>query len=130
MSKQILSFKAFMNEEKALVGPPGGPGMPQMGMAPSSTPAPGISSKKGKKGMKGMLQQPPVDPLQPQTYQGWKNTPETEVRLKNLIVTQFDDPDTAEEEMPQNATWQTLNTAQGNAYQREVMKLKASHGML
>jgi len=30
MKKSILSFKAFINEELALVGPPGGPGMPQM----------------------------------------------------------------------------------------------------
>tara|TARA_R110000868_G_scaffold43678_1_gene146682 strand:- start:14 stop:397 length:384 start_codon:yes stop_codon:yes gene_type:complete len=126
MKKSILSFKAFMNEELELVGPPGGPGMSQMGMPPAGMPAPGIPSKKGKK---GMPQQSAVDPLKPQPYQGWKNTPETEMRLKNLIVTQFDDPDTAEEEMPQNATWQTLNTAQGNAYQREVMKLKASQGM-
>jgi|694.fasta_scaffold132751_2 hypothetical protein len=130
MKKPILSFKAFMNEELALVGPPGGPGMPQMGMPPGGMPAPGIPSKKGKKGMKSMPQQPQMDPLKPQPYQGFTNTPETEARLRNLIVTQFDDPDTAEEEIPQDAKWQTLNTSQGNAYQREVMKLKASHGML
>jgi hypothetical protein len=130
MKKSILSFKAFINEELALVGPPGGPGMPQMGMPQAGMPGPGMPSKKGKKGIKGMPQQPEMDPLKPQPYQGWKNTPETEMRLKNLIVTQFDDPDTAEEEIPQNATWQTLNTAQGNAYQREVMKLKASQGMI
>lgn len=129
MKKSILSFKAFMNEELALVGPPGGPGMPQMGMPPAGMPGPGILSKKGKKGMPQQLQQPEVDPLKPQPYQGFTNTPEVEARLKNLIVTQFDDPDTVEEEMPQNATWQTLNTSQGNAYQREVMKLKASQGM-
>jgi len=126
MKKSILSFKAFMNEELALVGPPGGPGMPQMGMPPGGMPAPGIPSKKSKK---GMSQQPAVDPLKPQPYQGFTNTPETEARLRDLIVTQFDDPDTAEKEMPQNASWQSLNTAQGNAYQREVMKLKASQGM-
>jgi hypothetical protein len=117
MKKSILSFKAFINEELALVGPPGGPGMPPIG-PPGNMPGPGIPSKKGKKGMKGMPQQPPVDPLKPQPYQGFTNTPETEARLRNLIVTQFDDPDTLENEQPENASRQTLNTSQGNAYTR------------
>ena len=125
MKKSILSFKAFMNEELALVGPPGGPGMPPIG-PPGGMMPPGMPSKKGKK---GMPQKPPMDPLKPQPYQGFTNTPEVEARLRELIVTQFDDPDTAEEEIPQDSKWQTLNTAQGNAYQREVMKLKASQGM-
>lgn len=128
MKKSILSFKAFMNEELSLVGPPGGPGMPPIG-PPGGMMPPGMLSKKGKKGMKGMPQQPPMDPLKPQPYQGFTNTPEVEARLRELIVTHFDDPDTAEEEIPQDAKWQTLNTAQGNAYQREVMKLKSTHGM-
>ena len=127
MKKSILSFKAFINEELALVGPPGGPGMPQMGMPPGGMPTPGITPKKGKK---GMSQQPAaVDPLKPQNYQGFENTPETEKEIRELIALDTDDPDTAEKEMPQNASWQSLNTAQGNAYQREVMKLKASQGM-
>jgi len=126
MKKSILSFKAFINEELALVGPPGGPGMPQMGMPSAGMPAPGISFKKGKK---SIPKQPELDPLKPQPYQGFTNTPETEVRLKDLIVTHFDDPDTVEEEIPQDAKWQTLNTSQGNAYTREVMRLKGLHGM-
>ncbi len=131
-SRQVYKIKNYndngITEELALVGPPGGPGMPPIG-PPGGMMPPGIPSKKGKKGMKGMPQQPPVDPLKPQPYQGFTNTPEVEARLRNLIVTQFDDPDTEEEEIPQDAKWQTLNTAQGNAYQREVMKLKAAHGM-
>lgn len=126
MKKSILSFKAFMNEELALVGPPGGPGMPQMGMPPAGMPAPGIPSKKSKK---GMPQQPAVDPLKPQNYQGFTNTPETEKDIKDLIELDTDNPLTAQIEKPENASWQTLNTAQGNAYTREVMKLKASQGM-
>jgi hypothetical protein len=89
-------------------------------------PTPGIPYKKGKK---GMPQQPAADPLKPQNYQGFQNTPETEKEIRELIALDTDDPDTAEKEMPQNASWQSLNTAQGNAYQREVMKLKASQGM-
>ena len=127
MKKSILSFKAFMNEELSLVGPPGGPGMPQMAMPPGGMPDPGIPSKKGKKGKKGMP--PPVDPLEPQNYQGFINTPETKIRLKNLIKLHTDNPLTAEIEQPENASWQTLNTAQGNAYTREVMRLKGFHGM-
>ena len=122
MKKSILSFKAFMNEELSLVGPPGGPGMPQMDM-----PAPVMPSKKGKKGMKGMP--PPEDPLKPQPYQGFLNTPETEAEIKELIIKDFNNPLTAEIEEPENASWQTVNTAQGNAYTREVMRLKGLHGM-
>jgi len=129
MKKSILSFKAFMNEELALVGPPGGPGMPQMEMPPGGMMPPGMSSKKGKKGMKGMPKQPAVDPLKPRNYQGFTNTPEEELRLRKLIELDTDNPLTAQIEKPENASWQTLNTAQGNAYTREVMKLKASHGM-
>ena len=127
MKKSILSFKAFMNEELALVGPPGGPGMPQMSMPPGGMPAPGMPSKKGKKGMKGMP--PPEDPLKPQNYQGFTNTPETEAEIRELIALDSDNPLTAEIEEPENASWQTLNTAQGNAYTREVMRLKGLHGM-
>lgn len=131
-SRQVYKIKNYndngITEELALVGPPGGPGMPPLG-PPGGMMPPGMPSKKGKKGMKGMPQQPPMDPLKPQPYQGFTNTPEVEARLRELIVTQFDDPDTAEEEIPQDAKWQTLNTAQGNAYQREVMKLKSTHGM-
>ena len=129
MKKSILSFKAFMNEELALVGPPGGPGMPQMGMPQGGMPAPGIPPKKGKKGMKGMPQQEPMDPLKPLPYQGFTNTPETEAEIRELIVKDFDNPNTLENEQPENASWQTLNTAQGNAYTREVMRLKGLHGM-
>ena len=137
-SRQVYKIKNYndngITEELALVGPPGGPGMPPIG-PPGGMMPPGMFSKKGKKGkkgmkgMKGMPQQQPVDPLKPQPYQGFTNTPEVEARLRKLIVTQFDDPDTVEKEIPKDAKWQTLNTAQGNAYQREVMKLKAAHGM-
>jgi hypothetical protein len=128
MKKSILSFKAFMNEELALVGPPGGPGMPPLG-PPGGMPPPGIPSKKGKKGMKGVPQQQPVDPLKPQNYQGFTNTPEEELRLRALIKFHYDNPTTLDKEQPENASWQTLNTAQGNAYTREVMRLKGLHGM-
>lgn len=132
MKKSILSFKAFMNEELSLVGPPGGPGMPQMAMPPGGMPSPGMPSKKGKKGMKGVSQQQqqqPVDPLKPLPYQGFTNTPETEAEIRELIVKDFDNPNTLENEQPENANWQTLNTSQGNAYTREVIKLKGLHGM-
>ena len=129
MKKSILSFKAFINEELSLVGPPGGPGMPQMAMPPGGMPAPGIPPKKCKKGMKGMPQQEPMDPLKPLPYQGFTNTPETEAEIRELIVKDFDNPNTLENEQPENASWQTLNTAQGNAYTREVMRLKGLHGM-
>jgi hypothetical protein len=119
-----------MNEELSLVGPPGGPGMPQMAMPPGGMPAPGMPSKKGKKGMKGMKgMPPPEDPLKPQSYQGFINTPETEAEIKELIIKDFNNPLTAEIEEPENASWQTLNTAQGNAYTREVIRLKGLHGM-
>ena len=127
MKKSILSFKAFMNEELSLVGPPGGPGMPQMAMPPDGMPAPGMPSKKGKKGMKGMA--PPVDPLKPLPYQGFTNTPKTEAEIRELIALDYDNPTTLDKEQPENASWQTLNTAQGNAYTREVMRLKGLHGM-
>jgi hypothetical protein len=127
MKKSILSFKAFMNEELALVGPPGGPGMPQMGMPQMGMPAPSMPSKKGKKRMKGMP--PPVDPLKPLPYQGFTNTPETEKEILELIKLDTDNPRTAQIEKPKDASWQTLNTAQGNAYTREVMRLMSLHGM-
>jgi hypothetical protein len=126
MKKSILSFKAFMNEELALVGPQGGPGMPQMGMPSGGMPAPSMPSKKGKKGIKGM---PPEDPLKPLPYQGFTNTPETEAEIRELIALDYDNPTTSETEQPENASWQTLNTSQGNAYTREVMRLKGLHGM-
>ena len=116
-----------MNEELALVGPPGGPGMPQMGMPQMGMPAPSMPFKKGKKGMKGMP--PPEDPLKPLPYQGFTNTPETEKKIRKLIALDTDNPLTAQIEEPKDASWQTLNTAQGNAYTREVMRLKGLHGM-
>jgi hypothetical protein len=123
MRKQFLSFKEFLNEALALVGPPGGPGMPQMGMPPGG--APPMPQGKGKK----MPMQPQQDPLKPQNYQGFTNSPEEEAALRNLIVTQYDDPDTMEQEQPQDASWQTLNTAQQNASQRALEQLKAKQGM-
>jgi hypothetical protein len=127
MKKSILSFKAFINEELALVGPPGGPGMPQMAMPPGVMPPPGMPSKKGKGGKKGMP--PPEDPLKPLPYQGFTHTPETEAEIRELITLDYDNPNTLETEQPENASWQTLNTSQGNAYTREVMRLKGLHGM-
>jgi len=118
MRKQFLSFKEFLNEALALVGPPGGPGMPQQGMPP-------MPKGKGKK----MPMQPQQDPLKPQNYQGFSNSPEEEAALRDLIVTHYDDPDTMEQEQPQDASWQTLNTAQQNASQRALDQLKAKQGM-
>ena len=54
---------------------------------------------------------------------------ETEAEIRELITLDYDNPNTLEAEQPENASWQTLNTAQGNAYTREVMKLKGLHGM-
>ena len=109
MPKKLLNFKNFLNEN-------------------IDSDVQGYSAPLNHHNTsKNVPQQ--VDKKKPQPYMGLVLNPEQEAKIRNLIDTKFDNPDTPEKEEAQDASWQTVNTAQQHAEQEEVEKLKAKQGM-
>jgi hypothetical protein len=80
-----------------------------------------------EQGMRPPMEQ---DPLDPRAQHGLEPYGLGEYGLRDILQRYSDNPETAEVEVPQQATWQATNTAIGNYMRGEVDRLKRMHGMV